>query len=53
MKMSVNQAIVLSSLNALLKMELIHSNCDQAGKRYYKINDLLFQEMGRKPINIG
>lgn len=36
-------ATVLRSLKSLSKMELIHSDFNTEGRRYYKINDLLFR----------
>jgi AAA+ ATPase superfamily predicted ATPase len=38
-----NPATVLRTLQALLRMELIYFDYDQEGRKYYKINDLLFR----------
>lgn len=36
-------ATVLRSLKALLKMELIYYDFTSEGRKYYKMNDLLFR----------
>ena len=38
-----NPATVLRSLHALIRMELIYFDFSTEGKKYYKINDLLFR----------
>jgi hypothetical protein len=38
-----NPATVLRTLQALLRMELIYFDYNREGRKYYKINDLLFR----------